>query len=222
MPRKKIFPELSLEDRFDEMVVEAIQATTIEDREEISREFEAGRILMAKRIAGEFPIIQDQDAHLPLQAVLIASLVDADSRLVFIGERLKAKRLLGLVEKISKMPQYRQLMVFPQTSHRSVEKRPFSVDNSRKPVDKVVEKSVDKSTLPVDKLSTIYVSSASKGDLSPTCGEVVSLSTGPVDNFLSGSQLEKPLFKDSRPDELPVDLSTISTSPTTTTISRYI
>lgn len=203
MPRKKIFPELTVEDRFDEQIVEAIWNTTIQMRERIARRYEAGQISNLIDIPG-----------IHREAVLIASLVDADSPLVFRGYRLRAKRLYGLLKVLG--------LSYPQTSHSSVDKTTKSVDNLSKPVDKSVEKSVEKSTHPVDKLSTIYESGGFEENFSTTCGKVVSLSTGPVDNFPIDLQSIYPLFKDSHQDLIPTDLSTLSTGPTTTTDSTHI
>lgn len=88
MPRKKIYPELSREDRFDEMIVEAIWGTTIEIRERIARQFEAGQIS---------PLLGMKIPNCSPEALLVASLVDADSQLVFVGEKLRARRLFHLL-----------------------------------------------------------------------------------------------------------------------------
>jgi hypothetical protein len=107
MPRKKIYPELSVEDRFDEMIVEAIWGTTIEIRERIARAFEAGQIspLMGMKIPGASP-----------EALLVASLVDADSQLVFVGEKLRARRLVHLIKPLSKLDQFAACMEYIKTA----------------------------------------------------------------------------------------------------------
>lgn len=213
MPRKKIIPELTGADRFDDMVVEAIWGTTIEIRERIARSFEAGQIS---------PLLGMKIPNCSPEALLVASLVDADSQLVFVGETLRARRLAHLIKPLSKLDHYAGILSFPQTAHRSVDKMRKSVDNSALPVEKTVEKDVEKSTQSVDKFSVMYSSPQSGPDLSPACGEVISLSTGPVDNFDTGLQSDQSLFKDSSPDEIPDDLSTPSTTPTTTTIPYNI
>jgi hypothetical protein len=209
MPRKKIFPELSVEDRFDEMIVEAIWGTTIEMRERIARAFEAGQIspLMGLKIPKSSP-----------EALLVASLVDADSPLVFVGEKLRARRLVHLIKPLSKLDQFAGIYTFPQTAHRSVEKTRKSVDNSALPVDKSVEKSVEKSTQHVDNLSTIYAFPHIGSDFSTSCGKVADpspkLSTCGETVDKSGPSL----FKDSQAGLIPHKFSTVSTTPTTTTI----
>jgi hypothetical protein len=210
MPRKKIFPELTAEDRFDDMVIEAIWGTTIELRELIARNFEAGRIsdLVAINIPG-----------VTREALLITSLVDAESSMVFRGSRLRSKRLAGLVKVISNLDQFRKMQDFPQTSHSSVDKVAKSVDNSTKPVEKSVEKYVEKSTHPVDKFSTIYAYPQNGRDFSTPVENSAVLSP----KFSTGGETvdksEEPLFKDSCPEVIPANLSTLSTAPTTTTIS---
>lgn len=219
MPRKKIIRNLTPEDGFDNMVVEAIWNTTIEMRESIARKFERGDVSeLIKEIPG-----------VTREALLVASLVDAESRLVFVGNRLRTKRLLHLLTPLSKLRHFkatldrtRILKSYAQTAHRSVDKTNKTVDNSALSVDKSVEKVVEKKAPSVDNFSTIYAFPQVSPDLSPACGEVVSLSTGPVDNFNPGLQSEQPLFKDSCPDVIPAGLSTQSTMPTTTTISTHI
>jgi hypothetical protein len=206
MPRKKIFPELTPEDRFDDQVVEAIWATTIEQREKIARSFEAGQI--AWLLATEIPGVTRE-------ALLITCLVDAESQLVFRGSRLRAKRLAGLVKVVSKLDQFRQTQSYPQISHSSVEKVEKSGDNS----DLSVEKSAEKNPLSVENFPAIYASDRSEPDLLTSCGELSVFSTTPVENFPSDLQSSQSLFKDSCPGVIPDNLSTLSTGPTTTTIS---
>lgn len=219
MPRKKIIRNLTPEDGFDNMVVEAIWNTTIEMREDIARRFELGDV---SGLIVEIPGVTRE-------ALLVASLVDAESRLVFAGNRLRSQRLLDLLKPLSKLRHFkatldrtRIIQSYAQVSHRSVDKVAKTVDNSGKSVEKTVEKVVEKSTLPVDNFSTIYAKPQFGLDLSTTCGEVVSLSTGPVDNFETDLQSDQSLFKDSCPDAIPMDLSTFSTVPTTTTDSIHI
>lgn len=135
---KPRLPE-SPKDVFDDQIVMAFQRTTVEQRELIARAFEAGQVVESW---GEFCKL----GVLPV-AIIVASLVDADSPLVFTGRmKLKKPTMLELALLVSKLPQ------FSTISHSSV-------DNSPKSVDKAVDNllmGVDNYKVPVDKLSILF------------------------------------------------------------------
>lgn len=180
MPRKKIIPELTAADRFDEQIVEAIWRTTIANRETLAREFEAGIIsgLVASR----------RVRNTTVDAVLIASLVDADSRLVFRGETMRARRLIDLLKIVRELPQYTELKSYPQTSYSTVYNFDETVEKSPIPVDKTVENIVEKPYSPVEKLSTIYTKQPKSGDLSTGCGKLRKLPVLLSTELSTGSQ----------------------------------
>lgn len=86
---------LQLKKQFDADVCEAIQLTSIEERAMIAAQYEMG-------ICTSWPHIEARGAkRIPL---LIASLVDAESKIVMNGERLKAKSLFDCVCLLVNLP----------------------------------------------------------------------------------------------------------------------
>lgn len=130
---KSRLPE-SPKDVFDDEIVKAFQLTTVEQREAIARDFEKGRL----DTWHEF----DHIGTLPV-ALLVASLVDADSPLAFNGRmKLKKPTMLELALLITKLEPlstiaHSSVDNSPKTVDKSVEKSRISVDNLFMPVDKI-------------------------------------------------------------------------------------
>lgn len=219
MPRKKTIRNLTPADVFDDMVIEAIWNTTIEMRADIAKRFENGDVTgLLVEING-----------VTREALLIASLVDAESRLVFAGNKLREKRLIDLLKPLSKLHHFkatldrtRIIQSFAQVSHRTVEKTVKKVENSSIPVEKSVESYVEKSGFPVENFEPIYAFPKMGDKFSTSVEKTADLSTGLRITFPAESQLEGSLFKDSQPAEIPAKFSTLSTGPTTTTDSTHI
>lgn len=170
MPRKKIIPVLTDKDRFDDHVIEAIKNTSIEMREQIAFDFSYGQL----------PNWFDgvcRMAKCTRDALLIAALVDAESRLVFTGQKLKAKTMIALVDVVSKLPQYDIIKNYPQIAHSTVDNLTQTVDKSAKPVDRNVEKSPIVVDMMLTDSGDSHLSTVGVDNLSTGCGEVAELST---------------------------------------------
>jgi hypothetical protein len=121
-PTRRQLIDRAKELAFYDAVVNAIQKTDIEEREIVAYEFETGAMLIWPRMLLR-GITRD--------SLLVASLVDAESKLVMRGEKLTHGSLVGCMKFVkSHRPEF-----FCQT----VETSCSSVDNSLKPVDSLLK-----------------------------------------------------------------------------------
>lgn len=130
----------SPKEAFDDEIIKAFQLTTVAQREEIARQFEDGNLT---------PWTDLSKLEVDRMALLVASLVDADSLLVFNGRmKLKKPTMLELSKIVSGLDKVAY----------------SSVDNSMKTVDNSVDKlllPVDKKQRPVDKIEQLSTSTES-------------------------------------------------------------
>ena len=126
MKTKRLPKKLHEKARFEDEVIAAIRKTDIEERQMIAAEFENGARSYWPKVAarGIDPL-----------ALLVASLVDAESPLVMRGERITHGSLLDCAKWVVN---YRPEFFQP------VDNFVKTGDNSHKTVDNVVENPVDK------------------------------------------------------------------------------
>lgn len=118
---------------FDDLIIEAIQKTDIEERELIAYEFEIGSSSLWPRVVKR---------GLDPAALLVASLVDAESSLVLLRDRLIYSDLLGTAAFVRN---YR-----PSFFDKPVDNCPQPVDNSLETVDRLPETVDSSGDNPVD------------------------------------------------------------------------
>lgn len=123
---KNKFKLLREKARFEDEIIAAIRKTDIEERQMIAAEFENGSKSYWPKVAarGIDPL-----------ALLVASLVDAESPLVMRGERIAYGDLLDCAK---------WAVVYRPEFFQPVDNSVKPVDNSAKTVDNFVDKPVDK------------------------------------------------------------------------------